>query len=86
MQAARASYSEGVRLDTYGIRNPFLSSRLVELREFTPTDVTRAIATVWADDSLEEHIPTSTMSFRKPPSSHRRVPTLVLIVEFELDD
>ena len=83
IQTADAGHTGRARLDTYGLRNHFLSNRLIEVEEATPAAVLQIITTHWADYALGEHVNIFYVS-PQPPSTPPQ--TVVLIVEFPTEE
>ena len=83
IQVADAGPNGRARLDTYGLRNHFLSNRLIEIEDTTPASVLQIITTHWADYAIGEHLNIFYVS-PQPPTTPPQ--TVVLIVEFPTDE
>ena len=75
----RQEYRQQARLDTYGLRNHYLSNRIVHLTEGGPQDVMRAIAHVWYDYAMLEHLNVYLVTPQPPDTGPG---TVALIAEF----
>ncbi len=76
---ARQEYQQQARLDTYGLRNYYLSNRIVHLREGGPQEIMRTVAMVWYDYAFDAHLNIYYISPQPPDTPPG---TVSLIVEF----
>ena len=79
LELVYTEHSSNFRLDTYGLRDRYLSNRIVEVPVFEPGAILRAIATAWAEYALGEHMNVYLVT-PQPPNTP---PAMVaLIIEF----
>ena len=83
IEIARQEYTSTARLDTYGLRNQYLSNRIVHLREGGPQEIMRAIAMVWYDYAYDAHMNVYYISPQPPDTPPG---TVSLIAEFPTHD
>ena len=83
LEAATVAFPTGIRLDTYGLHDRYISNRLIEVREFNPPDILRSIATTWAEYAFQAHM---NVYYVAPQPDGTPPSTIVLVVEFPTGD
>lgn len=79
IETVHSEHIDTFRLDTYGLRDRYLSNRIVEVHVFEPGAILRAIASTWAEYALGEHMNVYLVT-PQPPNTP---PAMVaLIIEF----
>ena len=78
IQTISAAHPEVFRLDTYGLRNRYISNRLIEAHSQDMGTIMRSIAATWADYALQEHMNV----YHVPPQPVSPPATITLIIEF----
>lgn len=79
IQTVRATHPDVFRLDTYGLRNRYISNRIIEVFSTDMGTIMRSIATTWAEYALGEHM---NVYFVSPQPADTPPATITLVIEF----